>query len=103
MTYHSHSSWTFDDEFSDAVVDEIVMGLQYNKEYNSGERYTPDAYWTSCSIDSLIFNIGKLLDRFERRDESITPDVVEKLAVGAPESVKVVVLKVFEKLGVLNE
>jgi len=44
MTYHSYSKWTFDDEVTDEVVAEVIEGLEYHKELNDSERYTPGVY-----------------------------------------------------------
>lgn len=100
MTYHSHSSWTFDDEPTDAVVKEVITGLKYNKNYNKGEYYTPAAYSTFNAIDSLIFYLGGFLDTFEKRE--VTEEDVKKFLGASPESGKAIVRKALKELKVFD-
>lgn len=101
MTYHSHSSWTFDDEPTDAVVKEVIAGLKYNKRYNKGEYYTPAAYATFCAVDSLIYHLGMFLDTFDKRE--VTEGDVKKFLGEASESGRVIVRKALKELKVFGE
>lgn len=94
MTYHSISKWTFDDEVTDGVIDEVVGGLEYHLEYNGGRQYTTDAYIVMCTVDGCIRYIGKILDA-QARGEDVD---VEKLIEKSPESAKEVVRRVLEKM-----
>jgi len=93
--------WTFEDEPTDEVVDEIIKGLRYNKDYYGGA-YMDGAYWVSCAVDALIYNIGLFLDDHNRKDKLITFTDVHKFIQKAPESVKVIVPKVMERLKIFN-
>lgn len=97
MTYHSHSDWEFDHEVTDEVVAEVVQGLKYNKEYNKGKYYTPDAYSTFNATDSLIFYIGRFLDVQEGQGP-ITEEAIDEFLQKAPESGKIVAKRVLAAL-----
>lgn len=101
MTYHSHSKWTFDDEPTDAVAEEVVEGLEYHKQYNQDERYTPDAYGTFSDVDALIFQIGIFLDAHKKR--KITSEDLDRFLAQATEPGKVVTRKVLASLKVYDE
>ena len=92
MTYHSYSKWTFDDEVTDAVIDDVVHGLEYHLELNNGEQYTPDAYIKMCHADALIHFIGRILDAQARGDDVD----IEKLTEKSPESAKEIIKRVLE-------
>lgn len=94
MTYHSHSSWKFEDEPTDAIVEEVVEGLKLNREFNRGEYFTPDAYFTFSAVDTLIFHIGMFLDAHEGQAGSITGEDIKHFLEKAPESGKVIAGKV---------
>ncbi len=93
-TYHCYSKWTFDDAATDVEIDQVIHGLEANKEYNRGECYTPDAYIRMCDLDGCISYIGKVLDA-QARGEVI--DVEEELKSSA-ESGKIIVRRVLEKM-----
>ena len=97
MTYHSLLDWQFDREVTSAVVTEVIEGLRYNKQYNKGSRYTPDAYITFNDVDSLIYQIGMFLDVHEA-EESIPEKTVSKFLQGAPESGKAITKQVIAEL-----
>lgn len=95
MTYHSYSKWTFDDEVTDEVIKEVIHGLEYHKELNNDLQYTPDAYMNMCAVDGCIHYIGRILDA-QARGEDVD---VEKLIEKSPESAKIIVRRVLDKLG----
>ncbi len=97
MAYHSSFKWSSDDEPADEVVAEIVAGLKWNKEYNGGGTYTPDAYGSFSLIDSMIFEIGKFLDIIEGKTV-LVEKLIEKFVTGAPGSVCTVAGRVIEEL-----
>lgn len=97
MTYHSSSTWEFEQEVTDEVVEGVVSGLKYNREYNGGKYYTPDAYTTFNAVDSLIYQIGKFLDAHEEQGP-ITEEAINRFLQKAPESGKVVTKQVLAKL-----
>lgn len=97
MTYHSSLAWTFEHEVTDEVVQEVLRGLQANKEYNKGKCYTPTAYSTFNATDSLIFQIGKFLDAQEGQGP-IRREAVETFLQKAPESGKVITKRVLKSI-----
>lgn len=97
MTYHCYSDWKFEDEPTDEVVAEVVKGLKYNRRYNGGGYYTPDAYITLSDVDSLIYQVGKFLDAYEGQGP-ITKEAIQQFLQKAPESGKVITRKVLAEL-----
>lgn len=97
MTYHSQVVWDFDQEVVDAVVDDVVTGLKYNKDYNGGKDYTPDAYIEFNAIDTLIHRIGRFLDIHADRGP-ITDADVDMFLQKASESGKIITRRVLREL-----
>lgn len=94
MTYHSVSKWTFDDDVTDELIDEVVGGLEYHKGLNDGEQYTPDVYIKMCHVDALIHLIGRILDTYARGEDLDLDKFTEK----SPESAREVILRVLERM-----
>lgn len=94
MTYHSYSKWTFDDAVTDAVIDDVVGGLEYHLKLNKGKQYTPDAYIKMCAVDGCIHFIGRILDA-QARGEDVD---IEELTAKSPESAKEIIRRVMESM-----
>lgn len=94
MTYRSYSKWTFDDEVTDEVINDVVGGLEYHLRRNNGEQYTPDAYIKMCAVDGCIHFIGRILDAQARGDDVD----LEKLTAKSPDSAKEIIRRVLERI-----
>lgn len=94
MTYHSFSKWTFEDEVTDEVIDDVVGALNYHLKLNNGKQYTPDAYIKMCAVDGCIHYIGRILDAQVRGEDIDIPKLTEK----SPESAKEVIRRVMERM-----
>jgi hypothetical protein len=68
MSYHSNTKWTFEDDVTDEIIEEVIEGLKYHLELYG--QYTPYAYIKFNAVDASIHFIGRLLDA-QARDEDI--------------------------------
>ena len=100
MTYHSSMDFEFGLPITDEVVDEIVSGLQYNRDWNKEDAgkdcYTCGAYWVGSTVDACIENISVLLDQF--KDKVIPFDEYNKWLGDSPTGVDELVRKVLNKM-----
>ena len=83
MSYHSNFKWTFDEEVTGSLIEEICNGLEANKRYNKTGRYI-ECYGTFCLMDQIFLAVGKFLDSADYSDEAI-----KKLADTSPNPKKV--------------
>lgn len=79
MTAHSGNQWTFEKEVTEELIEEIKGMLLSNKAYNLGVGYTPRAYATLSTVDSIVSNLGTLLDQ---NDGDFSDEQLEKFAAG---------------------
>lgn len=100
MSYHSSFRFNRSDKITDELIDEICKGLEANFLYNSHttmKGYSTGAYATLCYVDQLIYNIGKVLDRFPNFVANM--EEYEKFMYGSPEGANEIAMKVIEKMG----
>lgn len=101
MTYHSSNAFEFGDEITDEIIEEIVSGLNDNKEFNFNETgedcYTPGAYWIGSTIDACIDNISALLDA--HKNKIIPQDKYVEFMKESPKEADILIRKILEKIG----
>jgi hypothetical protein len=106
MTYHSGMAWNIGDPVTQAIEDEVVLGIEHNFVYNKRMFYVPAAYHLGLNkIDLIIYNTSILLDRyFGHGDNKPEPDMDKLIATwsagappGMPEAMKKIALKVIRR------
>lgn len=63
MSYHSSFDWNFDKRITNELIDELVRGLKSNKKHNRNGTFMGGCYSILSSMDQLMFNTGRFLDK----------------------------------------
>lgn len=86
MSYHSSFKWTFENEVTEELIEEIYNGLEKNRRYNKNS-YNHDNYISCygifCLMDNIFLNTGEFLDYGD-----FSEDKIIEYAKGAPDEQK---------------
>jgi hypothetical protein len=92
MTAHSGFPWKQGEPVTDALVTEVATCTQFNL---TGLGFTPPVYGILSAVDGLIYNMGQVLDTWDREKDFAehvktfgAPDWFVEIAVGVLPQIK---------------